>query len=292
MTIIYHADCREILCKMKSESVDVIFVDPPYGTGNDRSKIASYSTSDFMRTRNWDNFHADWDNPVDVEFTWQWLYESRRVLKPNGSIFICGTFHNIPITSLLMNQLKFYTIQWIQWIIPNAFPHLAGKKMGNANQTLIWARPNREPAQRYNYARAKAWNDGKNLRDFWSIDYTSDEIREYVQQLNESWWVHNNSTQAVREMPELAKFKAKKPYALVARALDITLPDDTPSVVLDCFAGSGTTGAVVQRINEFIPIRREQPIECILVERSKANVDQFIVPRLGVDAIPWAGGEA
>ena len=289
-TILYWADCREILSRMDDNSVDTAFLDPQYGTGNLANKTPKYDQSAYMASRRWDAFHAAWDAKPDSLFIYQWLYELRRVLKPRGSAWICGTFHNIPTTAKLAEQIGFYTIQWCQWIIPNAMPHLAGMKMANCNQTLLWLRKDESPAHRYNYQRAKAWNKGKNLRDFWQLTYTEEEWEQFFLGLHESWVVVNNSAHAAHEMPALTQFKAKKPYALVARCLDLTLPDDAPSVALDCFAGSGTTGAVCQRINTFVPIPREYPIQCVLVEKSKANIDQFITPRLNVQAIVGPGG--
>jgi DNA modification methylase len=290
---LFWADCREVLCKLNDDSVDAIFVDPPYGTTNKTNKTPQYDQSDYMASRNWNAFHAEWDaEAVEEEFTYQWLCECKRVLKPKGSLFVCTSFHNLFLTGRLMQRLGFYIIQPIAWIIPNAMPHLAGMKMGNANQTVLWARKNEQPAHLYNYARAKAWNDGKNLRDFWKLDYTEEEWERFFLGLNEGWMVINNSNQATQEMPGLVQFKAKKPYALVARCLDLTLPEEETSLVVDCFAGSGTTGVVTSRIDEFIPLPREHTVRCVLVEKSKANIDQFITPRLGIEAIAGPGGVA
>lgn len=256
--MIVHGDCAEKAKSIADNAIDVIFNDPPYGTGNKSNKTPDYDQSEYMATRNWQNFFADWDTPIDPDFTRAWLTEAQRVLKPTGSIWICGTFHNIPLTALILQKLGFYTIQWVQWCIPNSFPHLAQQKMANANQTLIWARKCAATRHHYAYERAKSWNGGKNLRDFWLI---------------------NNCTKAVREYPFLKDFPAKKPYELIARALDISLPDDRPTHVLDMFAGSGTTGDACRRINQFIPMPRQHPINCTLIERDRSNIDRFILPR-------------
>lgn len=256
--IIMHGDCVDKTRSIADNSIDAIFNDPPYGTGNKSNKTPDYDQSEYMATRNWQNFFADWDGPVDPVFTELWLREAQRVLKPHGSIWICGTFHNIPITALILQKLGFYTIQWVQWCIPNSFPHLAGQKMANANQTLIWARKCGKQRHVYMYERAKSWNAGKNLRDYWEI---------------------NNDGSVCSEMPFLRDFPAKKPRKLIARALDISLPDDRPVHVLDMFAGSGTTGDVCRSINRWILQPRQHPINCTLIEKDRAHIDRFIIPR-------------
>lgn len=220
---------------LADESVNTIFADPPYNTTNETNKAVHYDQSDDFARKNWTPFYADdgWDTIPDyLEFSLNWLRQAKRILKPNGSIFICGSFHNIPTVATALDALDFYTIQWVAWCIPNAFPHLAGIKMGNSNQTIIWARPRKDVTQFYDLEAARRYNDGKNLRDFWLI---------------------NNDTQAGKTW----KHPSKKPFDLVFRALDIATPKHSDATVLDPFAGSGTTGSAAKHLG----------LDCILFER-------------------------
>lgn len=229
---IYRADCLDILPHIDSDSVDCIFIDPPYGTGNTKNKSVKYDRNKDFARKNWVNFYADWDN-IDNYMHWcaEWLKESKRILTDTGTIFICGSFHNIPGVALALRSLDFYTIQWIQWLIPNSFPNLSMTKMVNANQTIIWARKGKR--HYYNKEAAKRYNDGKNLRDYWLI---------------------NQDTRGLWKHP------SKKPVALVQRALDIALPDDKPIRVIDFFAGSGSTGEALTG----------RDAHCILIEKETA----------------------
>lgn len=228
-----NCDCVDGMADLEAASVDTIFADPPYNTGNEIDKTATYDQNEDFAAKNWSNFKADWDTIPDYKaFSLGWLRQAKRILKPKGSIWICGSFHNIPTVASALEELGFYTIQWVAWCIPNAFPNLAGVKMGNSNQTIIWARPSKTETQYYDLAAARKYNDGKNLRDFWLINNDS---------LAGRYWKH----------------PSKKPFELVFRALDISTPKQRGSVVLDPFAGSGTTGSVAKHLN----------VDCILFER-------------------------
>ena len=85
-------DCVEQLKKIPSESVDLVFADPPYNlqlkgdlSRPDQSKVDAVDDE-------WDKFSdfASYD-----AFTKAWLSECRRVLKPNGAIWVIGSYHNI-----------------------------------------------------------------------------------------------------------------------------------------------------------------------------------------------------
>ena len=235
---LYQADAVDVLReRVRDQSLACAFLDPPYNTTNTENKVPTYSTSDYMATRKWQNFHAAWDTIDDYE-TWagEWLASLRPKLRRNGSVFICGSFHNIPDVAYALRATGYYTIQWIAWCIANAMPHLAGKKLGNANQTIIWARPYADTGHFYDYAAAKRHNAGKNLRDFWLIP---------------------NDSRAVKRHPEIAVRQGRKPEALVIRALDIATPKQPDSLVIDFFGGSGTTGAAARALN----------LPCILSDR-------------------------
>lgn len=235
---IRNCDCVFGMSQLDASSINTIFADPPYNTGNAIDKTVTYDQNENFAQKNWQNFHSDWDTIDDYQaFTRAWLCQAQRILKPNGSIWICGSFHNIPDVAYTLNALGFYTIQWVAWCIPNAFPHLAGIKMGNSNQTLIWARKSKAVTQFYDLDAARKYNDGKNLRDYWII---------------------NNDSQAGK----LWKHPSKKPFDLVFRAIDISTPkhptnSENRATILDPFAGSGTTGSVAKHLG----------LDCILFEK-------------------------
>jgi len=245
MTTIIHNDCVRGLETLPPNSVDVIFIDPPYNTGVTQDKTPKYSRNEDYVKKNWKSFHADWD-VIDDYYQWarSWLSESKRVLKEHGSIFICGSFHNIPDVAMALRSLNCYTIQWISWCIPNSFPNLSMTKMVSSNQVLIWARANSKHF--YDAEAAKRYNDGKNLRDYWVIPNNTSENKGKV-------WLDHPS---------------KKPTELVQRAIDIALPKEDNVHVVDFFAGSGTTGTVCKRLSQMYDI----DINCTLIEREEQYV--------------------
>jgi len=258
MVNIIHSDCVAALKEMPDSSVDVIFIDPPYNTGNKEDKTIQYTKNERFAKKNWSPFHADWDTIENYEdWAVTWLFESSRVLKPKGSIFVCGSFHNIPDVANALGRANFYTIQWIAWCIPNSFPNLPMQKMVSANQTIIWARPDSKVGQFYDKEAARSYNAGKNLRDYWILP---------------------NATHVDKGKP-WKKHPSKKPVGLVKRALDLTIPKSGfaletslkhgPLHVVDFFAGSGTTGAACSMLAYEYP---DIQLNCTLIDREELYV--------------------
>lgn len=244
MIDIQHGNCVDLMRALPAASVQTVFADPPYNTGNKKDKTVEYDRNQDFRKKNWTNFHAEWDT-IDRYYAWslRWMRDAYRVMADGASIWICGSFHNIPECALALRKAGFWTIQWVSWCIPNSFPHLAGKQMANANQTLIWARKGKRHF--YDYERAKMYTaKGTNLRDFWLI---------------------NNDCVAGKRW----KHPSKKPVALVLRALDISTPKGAGSLALDPFAGSGTTGEAARQLG----------LDCILMD-SKADYIAMMERRL------------
>jgi site-specific DNA-methyltransferase (adenine-specific) len=236
-----HSDCIKGLDYLiaQGKQFDVIPIDPPYNTKNKKNKAVSYDRNEDFQRKNWIPFYSNWDDIQNyVEWSSEWLSRARQLLAPKGTIFICGSFHNIPDVALALRAQMWYTIQWLQWCIPNSFPNLSMTKMINANQTVIWARQDEKITHIYDKESAKRYNNGKNLRDFWVI---------------------NNDTQAGKKW----KHPSKKPVTLMRRMIDIATRKDRSLRVLDFFGGSGTTGIAAWQLGQQYNI----PIECTLIDR-------------------------
>jgi len=85
-------DCIEMMKTIPDGSIDLVFADPPYNLQlkgelhrPDNSKVDAVDDD-------WDQFatFAAYD-----KFTHAWLKEARRVLKPDGAIWVIGSYHNI-----------------------------------------------------------------------------------------------------------------------------------------------------------------------------------------------------
>jgi modification methylase len=230
---IVHGDCVEVTAAMPPACVDMVFADPPY---NLQLKHALYRPDMSMVDGvddEWDQFEsfAAYDT-----FTRAWLAAVRRVLKPTGTLWVIGTYHNIHRVGVAMQDLGFWLLNDVTWIKTNPMPNFAGVRMCNAQETLIWAAMGEKSGYTFNHHTAKRYADGKQLRSDWYLPLCTGAERL----ADGEGKVH--STQ--------------KPEALVERTIAVcTRPGD---LVLDPFAGSGTTPAVARRMGRrYIGIERE-----------------------------------
>ena len=233
---IHKGDCVSTLEKLPEKSVDVIFADPPYNlqlNGDlhrpDQSKVDAVDDE-------WDQFDsfAAYD-----AFTRAWLLAARRVLKPGGTIWVIGSYHNIFRVGASMQDLGFWILNDIVWRKTNPMPNFRGRRFQNAHETMIWASRDKDAkGYTFNYDALKAANDDVQMRSDWLFPICTGAERLKDENGNK---LH----------------PTQKPEALLARIMMAsTKPGD---VVLDPFFGSGTTGAVAKRLGRhFVGIEREQ----------------------------------
>jgi modification methylase len=244
---IIKGDCVAALEALPENSVDVIFADPPYNLqlGGDLAR-PDQSMVDAVNDH-WDQFEsfAAYD-----AFTRAWLLACRRVLKPNGTIWVIGSYHNIFRVGSQLQDLGFWLLNDIVWRKTNPMPNFRGRRFQNAHETMIWAsRDQNAKSYTFNYEAMKAANDDVQMR---------------------SDWLFPICTGAERLKGEDGKkvHPTQKPEALLARVLMASSkPGD---VVLDPFFGSGTTGAVARRLGRhFVGIEREQDY----IDAARARID-------------------
>ena len=228
-------DCVAALEKLPAACVDLVFADPPYNLqlqGDlkrpDDSRVDAVDDA-------WDKF-ASFEAYDD--FTRAWLLACRRVMKPNATLWVIGSYHNIFRVGTLLQDLGFWILNDIVWRKSNPMPNFRGRRFTNAHETLIWAA--RESTNRnytFNYEALKAGNDDIQVRSDWFIPLCTGDER-------------------LKGRDGKKVHPTQKPEALLARVLlSASRPDD---LVLDPFCGSGTTGAVAHRLRRrFIGIERD-----------------------------------
>ena len=228
-------DCVAGLAKLAPESVDLVFADPPYNL----QLQGDLKRPDDLRV---DAVDDDWDKFVSYaaydDFTRAWLVACRRVMKPNATLWVIGSYHNIFRVGALLQDLGFWLLNDVIWRKSNPMPNFRGRRFTNAHETLIWAaREARAKGYTFNYEILKAGNDDIQMRSDWTLPLCTGEERLK----SEGRKLH----------------PTQKPEALIARAiLAASRPDD---LVLDPFAGTGTTGAVAKRLRRrFIGFEREK----------------------------------
>lgn len=227
-------DCLEQLASLPDASVDLVFADPPYNLQLDK---------DLLRPNNTvvDGVHQDWDKFQDFAsydaFCRAWLGECRRLLKPDGAIWVIGSYHNIFRLGAALQDLGFWLQNDVIWRKTNPMPNFRGRRFTNAHETLIWAGRQQSSRVTFNYDALKAGNDDLQMRSDWLFPICSGPER-----LKDSSGRKAHPTQ--------------KPEAILHRIMiACTNPGD---VVLDPFFGTGTTGAVAKRLGrKWIGIERD-----------------------------------
>ena len=239
-------DCIASMRALPDACIDMIFADPPYNLqlGGDLNRPDG-SHVDAV-TDDWDKFDsfAAYD-----AFTRDWLKEARRILKPSGTIWVIGSYHNIFRVGATLQDQGFWILNDIIWRKANPMPNFKGTRFTNAHETLIWASQSEKAKYTFNYRAMKTLNDELQMRSDWVLPICGGQER-----------LKKGGT----KVPP-----TQKPEALLYRVmLACTKPGD---VVLDPFFGTGTTGAVAKRLGrKWIGIEREDSYIEAALERIEA----------------------
>jgi modification methylase len=242
-------DCIAAMAALPDCSVDMVFADPPYNLQLGGDLFRPEGSRVDAVDDDWDKFSsfADYD-----AFTRAWLKEARRVLKPDGTLWVIGSYHNIFRCGATLQDLGYWILNDIVWRKSNPMPNFRGTRFTNAHETLIWASKSEDSRYTFNYRAMKALNDELQMRSDWVIPICSGGERV--------------KTDGVKAHP------TQKPEALLYRVLlACTNPGD---VVLDPFFGTGTTGAVARRLGRaWIGIEREQKYVKVARERIASTLE-------------------
>ena len=244
-------DCIEIMNSLPEGSIDLIFADPPYNLqlrGDlhrpDNSKVDAVDDD-------WDQFagFAAYDS-----FTRDWLDAARRLLKPDGAIWVIGSYHNIFRVGAELQNQGFWIMNDVIWRKSNPMPNFRGKRLTNAHETMIWASKSESSKYTFNYEALKSLNEGIQMRSDWVIPIC-------------------NGGERLKDGKGDKAHPTQKPEALLHRVLiGTTSPGD---VVLDPFFGTGTTGAVAKMLGrDFIGIEREAAYREV-AEKRLARIRRF-----------------
>ena len=251
---ILRGDCVELMQALPSGSVDCIFADPPYNLqlGGELHR-PNNSRVDGVDAA-WDRFNdfADYD-----AFTRDWLSAARDALKPDGSLWVIGSYHNIFRVGAILQDLGFWILNDIVWRKSNPMPNFRGTRFANAHETLIWAARAPEAKYTFNYEAMKNLNEELQMRSDWVLPICGGPER-------------------LRDEAGRKIHPTQKPEALLYRVLlASTQPGET---ILDPFFGTGTTGAAAKKLGRrFIGIERD-PAYIAHAERRLAEIAGPIDP--------------
>lgn len=228
-----HGDALKILATLESETVDFVFADPPYFLSNDGFTVKSGKAVSVNK--------GDWDKSggfqSDLEFHRQWIGECLRVLRPNGTIAISGTYHSIYLCGFVLQEQGCRIINDIVWFKPNGAPALAGRNFTASHETVLWASKGKKAKHYFDYPLSRSWESD------------SDQLKRAEKQMRSVWQI---PTTPKREKA-FGAHPTQKPLELLRRLVSIcSAPGST---VLDPFCGSGTTGvAAVELGRQFIGV--------------------------------------
>jgi DNA modification methylase len=226
-------DCLVHLAGLPAASIDLVFADPPYNLQlRQELRRPDHSLVDPVDAT-WDQFESF---EAYDRFSRAWLAECRRVLKPDGAIWVIGSYHNIYRLGRLLQDLDYWILNDVVWVKTNPMPNFRGVRFANAHETLIWAARQSDSRYTFNHHAMKSLNDGLQMRSDWLLPICTGEER-----------IKHGGRKA---------HPTQKPEALLYRILlACSKPGD---VVLDPFLGTGTTAAVAKRLGRrWIGIERE-----------------------------------
>ncbi|HKA72527.1 MAG TPA: site-specific DNA-methyltransferase [Xanthobacteraceae bacterium] len=227
-------DCVAEMAALPAGSVDLVFADPPYNL----QLRSDLKRPDDSRV---DAVDDDWDKFSSFEaydaFTRAWLMACRRVMKPNATLWVIGSYHNIFRVGAILQDVGFWILNDVVWRKSNPMPNFRGRRFTNAHETLIWAARDPNKSYTFNYEALKAGNEDVQVRSDWTLALCTGEER-------------------LKDKSGSKVHPTQKPEALLARViLASSRPGD---VVLDPFFGTGTTGAVATRLGRrFIGVERD-----------------------------------
>lgn len=237
-----HEDTFKFLDKIKSESIDMIFADPPYflsngGISNSGGKIVSVDKGSWDKVSSFEEKH---------DFNKRWIGKAKRILKPNGTIWISGSMHNIYSVGVALEQEGFKLMNNITWQKSNPAPNLTKKYFTHSTETIIWARKKEsKPKHYFNYELMLNLNFGKQMTDVWKGSTTNKSEKKY------------------------GKHPTQKPEYLLERI--ILSSTKIGDMILDPFVGSGTTGVVAKKLErKFIGI--DNSLEYLDIAKKRIEV--------------------
>lgn len=246
---LYNGDCFEILKNIPENTFDMIFADPPYMLSNGGITCHSGKMVSVNKGK-WDKSNGISE---DFNFHKKWLELCKRVLKPNGTLWVSGTYHSIYACGYAMLLLDYHILNDIAWFKPNASPNLSCKYFTASHESLIWARKDKKAKHYFNYDAMK------------NGDFPKDFIKKPHTQMRSVWAI--STPQASEKY--YGKHPTQKPLALLERI--ISASTQPGALILDPFMGSGTTGVAAIKLNrKFVGIDIESSYVELAAKRISA----------------------
>jgi len=258
---LYQANCLDLLSELPENSVDMVFADPPYNLSNGgitvhAGRMVSVNKGDWDKSK---GFKDDYD------FHYKWLEACRRVLKPNGTLWVSGTYHSIYQCGYALQSLGYHILNDIAWFKPNASPNLSCRYFTASHETLIWARKDKKIRHIFNYEVMKNW------KSTYKQEVKAPKSREkfFIEPLNKSGKQMRSVWAIGTPKPiekKFGKHPTQKPEDLLKRI--VLASTNKGDLILDPFAGSSTTGVAAYLLGRrFIGVDTESKYLDVSIKR-------------------------
>lgn len=228
--LLFQGDSINWLRQLTDNSVDMVFADPPYN----------------IKKADWDKFESQ---EQYIEWSLQWIREAARVLKPTGSLFVCG-FTEV-LADLKHPAMRYFKgCKWLIWHYKNKAN--LGSDWGRSHESVLLLRksknytmnidkvriPYNEHTLKYPshpQAETSQYGNGKVRRDNWVPNPLGAKPKDVIE-----------IPTTCNGMGEKTKHPTQKPEELLRKfVLAASNPGD---IILDPFAGSGTTLVVAEQL--------------------------------------------
>lgn len=253
--VLHNDDCTKVMAGLPENSIDMIFADPPYFLSNNGMTCKSGKMVSVNKGE-WDSsngFHED------VKFHDTWIKATRRILKPEGTIWISGTYHSIYKCGYLLQEKGFEILNDIAWLKPNASPNLSRCYFTASHETLIWAKKDKGAKHYFNYELMK------------NNEFPNDKLKISGKQMRSGW-----SIPPPRKSEKLfGSHPTQKPISLLNRI--VAASTKAGDVILDPFCGSGTTGIAVKLAGKRTFIGIDTEVEYLQVAKSRYEHNEIKV---------------
>lgn len=262
MNTIIHGDCLAELPKISAASVDLVIADPPYNLSKGGVWKLDKSAGLPGMGGAWDKTMQDWDSLSFGDyllFSRCWLEEAKRILKPSGSMWIFGTYHNIGVINVVCQMLNIEILNEIIWYKRNAFPNLAGRRLTASHENILWCHAGQKKrAYYFDYEYSKKG------------DFSYDGLKAPGKQMRTVWDISNN-----KEASELScgKHPTQKPLRILDRMIRLTTQPG--ALVVVPFAGAGSECVAAKLAGrDFIGIELDEKYCSIAEKRLAAAMRQ------------------
>ncbi len=241
---IFQGDCVEAMNALPEGCVDMVFADPPYNLQLEGELLRPNNSKVDAVDNDWDQFDsfAAYD-----DFTENWLKAARHALKPDGTIWVIGSYHNIFRVGRIMQDLGFWILNDVVWLKTNPMPNFRGRRFTNAHETMLWCSRDQDSKYRFNYEAMKNLNDDLQMRSDWTMPLCTGKER-------------------LKGKDGAKAHPTQKPESLLHRV--ILSSTEVDELVLDPFFGTGTTGAVAKKLRRnFVGMEQDEEYVKIAQER-------------------------